>query len=72
MKKFPYIHHPSEKLLLLVEAESIMEADKIFEAAFGIKPEKLSSVGCRIVGEYPGEAVSIEEAKALLGKSGKN
>ena len=66
MKRYPYIHHPSEKLVFLCEAEDILEADKMFFAALGVKPDRLGNVGCRVVGEYPSECLSAEEAKDLL------
>jgi hypothetical protein len=52
MKTWKYWKHPNKHntrevvLIFSCEAHSIMEADRLFEAATGIKPEKAFDVGC--------------------------
>jgi len=48
LNKYVYTDHKTEKIIFIVRAKDILEADKLFEKAIGYKVSKHNYIGCEI------------------------
>lgn len=57
MNTYTYFDHKKEQLLLQVEAENILEADKVFKEKTGIDAVKAPYIGCSI--KFPAKRINF-------------
>ena len=49
MNKYVYTDHKINKIILIVRAKDILEADKLFEKALNYNVSKHNYIGCEII-----------------------